>query len=120
MLVRTRHAERGLAGQALAVELRRRGIGPDQDQAAMAQVTAEDEAAAAERLAAKKLAATRGLDRDVRLRRTVGMLGRKGYPPGMALEVVKRLLEAEGGSASTCGGATAAGAGADLSPDWGA
>ncbi|MDR1823920.1 MAG: recombination regulator RecX, partial [Bifidobacteriaceae bacterium] len=43
MLVRTRHSERGLVGQALALELRRRGIDPETATAAMEQVSREDE-----------------------------------------------------------------------------
>ncbi|NED89123.1 recombination regulator RecX, partial [Streptomyces sp. SID11233] len=44
----------------------------------------------------RKLRATRGLDRDKRLRRLAGMLARKGYPEGLALRVVRQALESEG------------------------
>ncbi|MDR2114268.1 MAG: recombination regulator RecX [Bifidobacteriaceae bacterium] len=95
MLVRTRHSERGLVGPALAAELRRKGIPPPVAAAALEQVTSEDQLAAAERLAAKKLAATQGLPEATRLRRTVALLARKGYPAGLAFETTKRLLEAQ-------------------------
>lgn len=95
LLVRTRHAERGLVGRALAAELQRKGIAPETAQAAMAQVTKEDELAAAERWARKKLSTTRGLAPDARLRRTASLLARKGHGPGVALATVKRLLAEE-------------------------
>jgi regulatory protein len=95
MLVRTRHAERGLVGQALTVELRRKGIDPETAAAAISQVTREDETAAAERWAAKKLGSTRNLPTETRLRRAASSLTRKGYPPGVALATVKRLLAEE-------------------------
>jgi len=98
MLVRTRHTERGLTGPALAAELRRRGIDDQVAAQAMAQVSLDDQAGRAEALAAKKLAATQGLDYQVRLRRTVAMLARKGYPSGLALEVTRRLLDQEAGA----------------------
>jgi regulatory protein len=38
-------------------------------------------------------------ERDKAVRRLVGMLGRKGYPPGLAFAVVKEELEARSGAA---------------------
>ncbi|MDR2567054.1 MAG: recombination regulator RecX [Bifidobacteriaceae bacterium] len=95
MLVRTRHAERGLVGRALAAELQRKGIDPETAQAAMAQVTREDELEAAECWARKKLSATRGLAPEARLRRTATLLTRKGHGPGVAFATAKRLLAEE-------------------------
>ncbi|MDR2253276.1 MAG: recombination regulator RecX [Bifidobacteriaceae bacterium] len=95
-LVRARHSERGLVGQALKAELRRKGIDPDSATAALAQVTPEDEAASAERLARKRLAATAGLPRETRLRRVAAMLAGRGHPPGLAYATVCRLLAEEG------------------------
>ncbi|MCL1871472.1 MAG: recombination regulator RecX [Promicromonosporaceae bacterium] len=96
MVVRTRHAERGLARRAIAVELRRRGIDDDTAADALDQVDDEDERAAAERLAHKLVARTRGLDRDARVRRAASALARKGYGPGLAFAAVKGALAAEG------------------------
>ncbi|MEE6274023.1 regulatory protein RecX [Georgenia sp. MJ206] len=96
MLVRTRHAERGLARRALAQELRRKGIDGDVAQAALEQVEDEDELTAARALVARRVAATRGLEREKRRRRLGGMLARKGYPPGVAMRVVDEALAAEG------------------------
>jgi regulatory protein len=44
----------------------------------------------------RRLGATRGLERDKRIRRLAGMLARKGYSEGIALRVVRRALEEEG------------------------
>ena len=96
MLVRTRHAERGLSRRALAMELRRRGIAEDTAADALEQVDPDDERAAALALARKHVARTRGLDRDVRVRRAVGALGRKGYAPGVSFGVVRDALAEEG------------------------
>ncbi|MCL1897278.1 MAG: recombination regulator RecX [Micrococcales bacterium] len=95
MLVRTRHSERGLTGPALAAELRRRGIDDQVAASAMEQISAEGQTERAEALALKKLSSTRGLDYQVRLRRTVSLLTRKGYSSGQALEITRRLLDQE-------------------------
>lgn len=93
MLVRSRQSGRGLARKALAVELRRHGVPDELVGAALTQVRPEDEMAAARGLVARRLPATRGLDRQVRTRRLVGMLARKGYPTGLALRVVAEALD---------------------------
>ena len=96
MVVRTRHAERGLARRAIAVELRRRGIDDETAAGALDQVDEEDEREAAERLARKLVSRSRGQDRDARVRRAASALARKGYGPGLAFAVVKEALAAEG------------------------
>ncbi|MEV7685135.1 recombination regulator RecX [Streptomyces bungoensis] len=94
--VESRHHGRGLARRALARELRTKGVDSTLIDEAVAQLDSEQEEATARELVARKLRATRGLDRDKRLRRLAGMLARKGYPEGMALRVVRRALEEEG------------------------
>ncbi|WP_166846830.1 regulatory protein RecX [Isoptericola sp. BMS4] len=96
MIVRTRHAERGLSRRALAMELRRRGIDEDTAATALEQVDGDDEREAALALARKHVGRTRGLERDVRVRRAVGSLGRKGYAPGVAFGAVRDALAEEG------------------------
>ena len=96
MLVRSRHAERGLSRRALAVELRRRGVDDATAAEALAQVGDEDEVDAARRLVERRLAATRGLDRQTRTRRTLAALGRRGYPPGLVAGLVREALAREG------------------------
>lgn len=93
--VESRHHARGLARRALTAELRQRGVGDDDVRDAIAELTPEQEEAAARRLAMTKLAATRGRPLDVRVRRLMGVLARKGYPPGMAYRVVREVLEQE-------------------------
>ncbi|ROS77171.1 regulatory protein RecX [Cellulomonas sp. PhB143] len=106
MLVRTRHSERGLSRRALAQELRRKGIDEETARGALAQVDDDDEADAARELVSRRLARTRGLDRDVRVRRTVAALARKGYGPSLAFELVRAALDAEALEDETSGSET--------------
>src|SRR5690625_2394137 len=96
MLVRTRQSERGLARRALADELRRKGIGTEEAEAALATVQPEDEERAARELLARKAPASAGLDPVKRRRRLVSMLGRKGYPPGLSYRLVSEVLADDG------------------------
>lgn len=95
-IVRTRHSERGLARRGIAAELRRRGIDEGTAVDALEQIDSDDERTAGARLATKLVTRTRNLDRQVRVRRAVGSLARKGYAPGLAFELVRDALAAEG------------------------
>ena len=95
MLVRTRHADRGLARRALGVELRRKGIDDALAVQALGELDGDQEEATARRLARRRLASSRDLAREVRLRRVVAMLARKGYSPGLAVRIVRDLLDDE-------------------------
>lgn len=97
-VVRSRHAVKGLARRALATDLRRRGIDEPTAAQALAQVDDDDELAAARALVERRLAATRGLDAQVRMRRTCAALGRRGYPPGLVVRLVHEALAREGES----------------------
>ncbi|WP_078886279.1 recombination regulator RecX [Streptomyces sp. MUSC 125] len=94
--VESRHHGKGLARRALAQELRTKGVDSALIDEAVGQLDSGQEEATARELVVRKLRATRGLDRDKRLRRLAGMLARKGYPEGMALRVVRQALEEEG------------------------
>ncbi len=94
-LVATRHGERGLSRRAVVADLVRRGIEADLAAEAAAAISADAEEEAATGLARRRLAATQGLDRAVRLRRAVGALARRGYDPHTAAEIVARELDAE-------------------------
>ena len=98
MVVRTRHAERGLSRRAIAVELRRRGIDDELAGEALGQLDSDDEEVAARELVRRKLRATSGLDAQTRARRTFAALGRKGYPPGLVSRLVREELAAVGAS----------------------
>jgi regulatory protein len=94
--VQSRHVGRGLAGRALAAELRRRGVADDTVEQAVSALEPEQEEQTAYELVLRRLPATRGQDPAKRMRRLVGMLARKGYSPGLAYGVVKRALAEEG------------------------
>ncbi|MGW4563092.1 recombination regulator RecX [Streptomyces sp. NPDC004561] len=94
--VESRHHGRGLARRALARELRTKGVDSTLIDEAVGRLDSEQEEETARELVARKLRATRGLDRDKRIRRLAGMLARKGYSEGMALRVVRQALEEEG------------------------
>ncbi|WP_119729420.1 regulatory protein RecX [Thermomonospora amylolytica] len=94
--VQSRHAGRGLARRALASELRRRGVADETVSEAVESLDPEQEERTARELVARRLPGTRTLPPDKRMRRLVGMLARKGYPPGLCYRVVKEALEAEG------------------------
>lgn len=94
--VQSRHTGRGLARRALAVELRRRGVADDTVNDAVESLDPAREEQTARALVTRRLPATRGADPAKRMRRLVGMLARKGYPPGLSYRVVKEALAEEG------------------------
>jgi regulatory protein len=99
--VESRHHGRGLARKVLAAELRQRGVSDGEVRSAVGLLRPEDELATAQRLVAKRVAASRGKPMPVRARQLMGMLARKGYPAGLAAQVVRAALEqdqADGGS----------------------
>jgi regulatory protein len=93
--VDSRHRGRGLARRALANELRTRGIATDVAAEALGALTSEDEAAAADALVRRRLRAMTGVTREVKTRRLVAMLGRKGFGGSLAFAVVTRALDDE-------------------------
>jgi regulatory protein len=91
--VESRHHGRGLARRALRAELRQRGV-PDGDvRSAVGMLGPQDELDAARRLVARRVAASRGKPVLTRARQLMGMLARKGYPAGLAAQVVREALE---------------------------
>jgi regulatory protein len=92
--VRSRHAQRGLSRRALAHELRHKGVADDLVTEALGEVGDDDEQQAAELLVARRLPGLRRHERDVQIRRLVGMLARKGYPSGLAMQVVRAAVDA--------------------------
>jgi regulatory protein len=93
--VESRHHGRGLARRALAAELRQRGVEAEDIQAAVAELDPDQEAATARALIERRVAATRGLPRQARFRRLMGLLARKGYPESLAYRIVREALDAE-------------------------
>jgi regulatory protein len=93
--VDSRHRGRGLARRALASELRRRGITEEIAGDALAAVSTDDEAIAADALVRRRLRSMSGLTREVKTRRLVAMLGRKGFGGSLAYGIVARALSDE-------------------------
>lgn len=92
MLVRSKQVGRGLARQALARELRTKGIDDETAKATLDGIDIEDERTRARRLVEKKLKSLHGLDATVQTRRLAGMLARKGYPSSMAFAVIREVI----------------------------
>lgn len=86
------HRERGLARRAVEAKLRRRGFDDDVVGAALTGIDSDSERARAVQLVAHRRRALAGLPIDVQTRRLVGLLGRKGYPSGVAYAVVREVL----------------------------
>jgi regulatory protein len=95
------HRERGLAGRAVAAKLRQRGVAEDTVQGALAGIDRDSERTMARHLVERKLRSMTALDPQAVARRLVGMLGRKGYPPGLAYEVVRAALAERADAAAT-------------------
>jgi regulatory protein len=94
--VGSRHAGRGLARRALAAELRRRGVDGETVGEAVATLDAETEERTARELVARRLPSMRRLELAARVRRLVAMLARKGYPPVLAVRIVREQLAEDG------------------------
>ncbi len=94
-IVRTRHHERGKSRRAILQELRRKGFDQDDIDVALEQITDDDERDAARAQAVKRWNQLSGVDREARVRRVVGMLGRKGYSPSDAFALVRELENAD-------------------------
>jgi regulatory protein len=91
--VESRHHGRGLARRALSAKLRQRGVPDGEVRSAVGMLGPQDELDAARRLVARRVAATRGKPMPTRARQLMGMLARKGYPAGLAAQVVREALE---------------------------
>ena len=90
--VARRSAAKGLSGRALAQELRRRGVADDVAGPALGALDPDDELRAARDLVERKMRSTGSLAPEVRLRRLVAMLARKGHGSG------GRLPRGQGGA----------------------
>ncbi len=106
--VRTRHELRGLGRRALAAGLRRKGVDDETADEALSGIDRDVEKRRALALVERRLRSmpvaaepvanpTGRRASDGTARRLVGMLARKGYPAGLAYEVVREALAARGG-----------------------
>ena len=87
-----RQAGKGLAKRALADELRRKGVDPEVTRDALDELDPGVEEEAARRLVRKKLPSMRRLDHATAMRRLAGMLARKGYGAGVAMQAIREEL----------------------------
>lgn len=91
--IASRQPGKGLARRALGEELRRKGVPDEIAREALAEIDPDDEDAAARALVRRKLRGLGRVDDTVATRRLVGMLARKGYPPGVAFAVVRDEMQ---------------------------
>ena len=94
--VAQRQESKGLSKRVLAQELRAKGVEDEVAREALEEIGPGAETAAAHELVRRKLRTVQRLDEQVATRRLVGMLARKGYPPGLAFGVVREELAAAG------------------------
>ena len=87
--VLSRQRDRGLAVREISRQLRDKGVDDAVVATAVQAVTAEAEAEVARQLVVRKLRSMTRLAPEVKTRRLVGMLARKGYPPSLAFRIVK-------------------------------
>lgn len=92
----SQHRERGLARRAVAMKLRQRGFDDEVVGEALTEIDGDDERRRAAELVARRHRSLAGLPIEVRTRRLVGLLGRKGYPPALAWEIVRAELSGDG------------------------
>lgn len=93
--VRSQRESRGKSHSAIARALRDKGVSDDDARAAVGLLG--DDFPFALAAARKKAAGTRGLARDVRLRRTLGVLGRRGFGGSVARRAAEQALEEDDG-----------------------
>jgi regulatory protein len=86
------HRERGLARRAVAAKLRQVGLDDEVIAEALNGIDAESERTRARELVERRRRALAGLPSEVQARRLVGLLARKGYPSGLAYQVVREVL----------------------------
>jgi regulatory protein len=92
--VASRQRDRGLAVREISRQLRDKGVDEAVVSAAVDGIAPEDEAEVARQLVTRKLRSLNRLTPEVKTRRLVGMLARKGYPPSMAFAVVRDAVGA--------------------------
>jgi regulatory protein len=90
--VTQRQQGKGLSRRVLAQELRRKGVDDEVAKEALDEIDPEAEADAARELVRRKLRGLRQVDKTTAARRLVGMLARKGYPPGLSYAIVREHL----------------------------
>ncbi|MDN5658010.1 regulatory protein RecX [Brevibacterium sandarakinum] len=88
--VRAHRERRKLSRTALKRELNKKGLSADIVSGAVEDVDGEEDLA--RQVAEKKAASSRGLDDEVRERRILGMLARRGFASSVCLKVTREVL----------------------------
>lgn len=91
--VSSRHSGRGLAGRALAHELRQRGVAEEVLREAVQQIDPQLELRTARELVRRRLPSMQSDEPARRTRRLAGMLARKGYSGDVALQAIRTECE---------------------------
>lgn len=94
MFVESRRRTKGLGRHGLAQELRAKGVDRDVVDDALADIEDEDESEQARDLVRRRLGSVSGLPRETQVRRLAGVLARRGYPSGVAMQVIAEELGA--------------------------
>jgi regulatory protein len=97
--VRSRHQQSGLGRRAIAAELYRKGVDREVAAQALAEVDPESERRTARELIERRLRTLRVDGPGERAKvgqRLLGMLARRGYPSGVATEVIRAALAEHG------------------------
>lgn len=89
--VESRHRARGSARPVLRRELQRKGVDAGIADEALARIDSADERDRARELVTVKRRSLLRYEPDVRVRRLVGMLQRRGYSAGVAYAVVREI-----------------------------
>jgi regulatory protein len=88
-IAHTRRATRGLSSSAIRRELSRKGIAVEICDEVLSEFAQEDELETATKLAGKKLRSLQLHEPEVRRRRTLGFLARKGYAGSVSYAALK-------------------------------
>ncbi len=88
-IVNSRRNFKGLSKSAIKRELSEKGVPAPLVEQAIETITSEDDLAAAQELAARRIRQMSTLTREVRERRLAGYLGRKGYPSSIVFAAIR-------------------------------
>ena len=88
-IVNSRRNFKGLSKSAIKRELNEKGVPAPLIETAIESITPEDDLAAANDLATRRIRQMSGLSREVRERRLAGYLGRKGYPSSIVFAAIR-------------------------------
>lgn len=88
-IAHTRRATRGLSSSAIKRELAKKGVAAEIIEEVLGSFAAEDELVTAIAIASRRIKALARLEPEVRKRRLLGFLARKGYPGSVAFAAIK-------------------------------